>query len=246
MSTKVKLIILISIIVLLIALVVVMSFIGSPKDLSGDIDYKDYNKVIKEEKALVYYGTSSNKTKLDEFSKTYGASISALNPNSLSKSERNTLGLKDGYLYGYKNGKEVYNADFNNLNYESVKELMEKELIKGNYIEVSIDEYEKLIKEKGFNIMFIGRETCSWCTQFKDSIKTAMETENFIIYYIDTDKLGEEGFKRLYATDEYLTKEEWGTPLTFIYKDGKRVGVIDGYKESADLIDVLKENKVLE
>ena len=94
--------------------------------------------------------------------------------------------------------------------------------------------------------MFIGRETCSWCTQFKDSIKTAMETENFIIYYIDTDKLGEEGFKRLYATDEYLTKEEWGTPLTFIYKDGKRVGVIDGYKESADLIDVLKENKVLE
>ena len=245
MSTKAKLIILISIVVLLIALVVVMSFIGGPKDMSGDIDYKDYNKVIKGENTLVYYGTSSNKTKLDEFSKKYDASVSVLNPNSLSKNERVSVGLTEGYLYAYNKGKEIYSTDFNKLDYLAVKDLMEKKIIKGNYIEVTIDEYEKLVKEKGYNIMFIGRETCSWCTQFKDSIKTAMQSEDFIIYYIDTDKLTQDGFKRLYATDEYLTKEEWGTPLTFIYKDGKRVGVIDGYKESDELIDVLKENKVL-
>ena len=245
MSTKVKLIILISIIVLLVALVIIMSFIGGPKDLAGDIDYKDYNKIIERENVLVYYGNSSNKTELDDFSKRYDAKISILNPNGLSESERKSINLKEGYLYAYNKGKEIYNTDFNNLGYEAIKDLITKKIIKGNYIEVTIDEYEKIIKAEGFNLMFIGRETCGWCTQFKDSIKTAMESENFIIYYIDTDKLGEEGFKRLYATDEYLTKEEWGTPLTFIYKDGKRVGVIDGYKESSDLIKVLKENKVL-
>ena len=245
MSTKVKVIILTAIIVLLIAIVVVMSFIGSPKDMSGDIDFKDYNKVIKEENTLVYYGANSDKTKIDELKDRYEAKISILNPNSLSKSEASSLGLKDGYLYAYSKGKEVYSTNFNEMNYKGIKELISKKMITGNYIEVNIEEYKELKEAEGFNILFIGRETCGWCTQFKDSIKTAMANNEFYIYYIDTDKLGEDGFKELYQTDEYLTKEEWGTPLTFIYKDGKRVGVIDGYKEAGDLINTLKENKVL-
>ena len=242
MSTKAKVLILAIIAVILIGLVVIIPFVTSPKDKTS-LDLESYNKLIKEDNALVFYGSKSED--LTKFFERYDTEISVLNPSSLSKSEVNTLGLKEGYIYAYSKGKEIYNTDFNSMNYKTTKEMIEKKLIKGNYIEVTLNEYKELVKAEGYNIMFVGRETCSWCDKFKESIKTAMNDNNFYVYYIDTDKLQESDYNELYATDEYFTKEEWGTPLSFIYKDGKRIDVINGYVESSELIDTLKKNKVL-
>lgn len=243
MSKKGKIVLISSLILLgaLIALIIVMSFIGTPKDMSGDINYEEYNEVIKEDKALVYYGESEKD--MEDFTEKYG-DVSVLNPNTLEDSEKKTLNLKDGYLYVYEKGKEVYNTKFSDINYKTIEEMMKKKYITGNYIEVTLDEYKELVKAKGYHVMFVGRETCSWCTKFKEAIKDANQDEVVIVYYIDTDKLTS-GFDELYATDEYFESEEWGTPLTLIYKDGKRIDVINGYVESDELIDTLKKNKVL-
>ena len=245
MSTKLKVLILAVIAVLVVALVVVLAFVSSPKEGASSIDYKDYDKLIKKESSVVYYGEDSKENEVKEFSETYGVEVSILNPKDLSKSEIKSLGLKDEYLYFYSKGKEVYNFDFASKSYKNISELMNKNLIEGNYIEVNLDEYKEIIKSDGYNLMFIGRETCSWCQQFKESIKTALKDNNFNIYYIDTDKFAQDEYDKLYETDSYLKDEEWGTPLTFIYKDGKRIDVINGYVESAQLVETLKKNKVL-
>lgn len=245
MSTKGKVLLLSILAFLVIVIIVVIACISSPKEGVGSIDYKDYEKLIKKENTFVYYGEGINQKEIKEFSETYGVDISILNPKDLSASEVKSLGLKNDYLYVYNKGKEVYNVDFNSKKYEIVKQLMSKNLIEKNYIEVSLSEYKELVKNDGYNVMFIGRETCSWCNQFKQSIKEGLKENEFYIYYIDTDKLGESDFKELYATDSYLTEEEWGTPLTFIYKDGKRIDVINGYVDSKGLVEALKKNKVL-
>lgn len=245
MSTKLKIIILSVIAVLVVALVIVLAFVLSPKEGITSITYKDYDKLIKEENSAIYYGKNSDKNEVKEFSETYGVEVSILNPEKLSKSEVKSLSLKEEYLYFYSKGKEVYNVNFASKNYKTISELMSKDLIKGNYIEVNLDEYKEIIKSDGYNLVFIGRETCSWCQNFKESIRTALEDNNFAIYYIDTDKFSENQYSELYETDSYLKEEEWGTPLTLIYKDGKRIDVINGYVESDALVETLKKNKVL-
>ena len=95
--------------------------------------------------------------------------------------------------------------------------------------------------------MFIGRETCSYCTQFKESINEAMQDYDFMVYYIDTDTFSDDNeFNELIATDSYMSENEWGTPLNLLYKDGKRVDVLNGYVEASELIEFLKEHKVVE
>ena len=244
MSTRTKVIILAILAVIVIGIVIALAFIATPKEGVGDIKYKDFDKLIKKDVAI-YYGKESKKKGVKDFSETYNVEISVLNPDDLSKSEIKSLGLKDEHLYFYSKGKQVYDLDFYLVNYKKVKELMDKGLIERSYIEVNLSEYKEIQKSKGYNVLFIGRETCSWCGQFKTSINTALQNNNFNVYYIDTDKFTQEQYNELYATDSYLTEEEWGTPLTFIYKDGKRIDVINGYVEASALVDTLKKNKVL-
>lgn len=243
MSTKAKVIFLSIIIFILILVVVLIPFLFGSTNLNGNISYKDFIKAKDGENSFIYYGTVKEKETLDTFKERYDTSIGVLNPKSLKDNEKKSVDLKENHLYIFNKGKQVYDEEFS-FSYKQIKNLMEKHLIAGNFIEVNIDEYKEIIKSKGTNVMFIGRETCSWCTKFKAEIKTALEDNDFIIYYIDTDKLGG-NYDPLFKTDEYFTKEDWGTPLTLIYKDGKRIDVINGYIGSSELVSNLKKNKVL-
>ncbi len=244
MSTKAKVILLSIFILILILIVVLIPFLAGPTNLDGDINYKDFIKVKKGENSFVYYGTIKDKDKKDTFKNRYDTSIAVLNPNSLKDNEKKSANLTEGHLYIFNKGKKIYDNEFD-FSYKKIKELIEKHLITGNFIEVSIDEYKEIIKSKGNNVMFVGRETCSWCSKYKETIKKAMKDNNFIIYYIDTDKLGN-NFDSLYETDKFFTEsKDWGTPLTLIYKDGKRIDVINGYIEDSELVNNLKKNKVL-
>ena len=94
---------------------------------------------------------------------------------------------------------------------------------------VNIDEYLKLKDSKGFNFMFIGRETCGYCVKFKETIKELHKEYKVDINYIDTDSLDEAGFNKLTSTEEYLQQEQWGTPTSFVYYNGNQIDMISGY-----------------
>lgn len=226
-------------IVLVIGVLLVAAFATGKKSVES-ITMEDYSKISKES-GFVYYGKSSDMDTLKDLANDANIQINFLD----SKKEENK-DLKEGTLYQYKKGKEVYKYTGSLTDYKGKESLMKANIIPRTYLTVNLKEYKEIMKSDGYHFMFIGRETCSYCTKFKDSIKEAMKDYDFMVYYIDTDTFGsEEEFNELIATDSYMSEEEWGTPLNLLYKDGKRINVLNGYVDADELVKFLKNNKVI-
>lgn len=235
MNKTVKTILLVA---LVLGVLLIAAFATGKKSVES-ITLEEYKNVIKKE-AIIYYGKDDSNLK--DIAEKYNLNIKFLD----STKEKNEE-LKEGTLYVYKKGKEVYSYDEDLNSYRLAEGLMKRDLTKRTYLTVTLDEYKKLKDAKGYHFMFIGRETCSYCTKFKESINKAMQDYNFMVYYIDTDTFeGEDEFNELIATDSYMSEEEWGTPLNLLYKDGKRVNVLNGFVEADELVQFLKDNKVVE
>ncbi len=228
-------------VVLLVAGVLVLAGLANGKKAVETITLEDYKKISTGD-GFVYYGSSKNMKDVQDIAKDYNLTISFLDSD-----ENENNDLKKETLYGYEKGKETYkyNGDFDS--YKFAESLVEKGISLKEHVTVTLDEYKKIMNEKGYHLMFIGRETCGYCTQFKESIKEALQDHNFIVYYIDTDTFrSEDEYDELIATDKYMSENEWGTPLSFLYKDGKRIDVLNGYVPADELIKFLEKNKAVD
>lgn len=231
--------------VLLIVAVVVVICVGAFATGKSNapvesISIEDY-KALSEGNGFLYYGSNENMSSVENVADNYNISIKFLD----SKANK-TADLKEGTLYKYENGKVTYKYTGELSGAKFVDSLAKAGIAAKSYTTVTLSEYKKLIKADGYHFMFIGRETCGYCTEFKKSIEEAMKDYNFMVYYLDTDSLkNEEEFNELIATDSYMSENEWGTPLNLLYKDGKRIDVLNGYVSADELIHFLKDNKVV-
>lgn len=219
--------------------VFVFALLVSGKQTIEMIDYDEFSEISSGD-GFVYYGSKEAKETLKEIANDSGIQVGLLDSSEF-KSEK----LKTGTFYQYKDGKLVYEYTGDINSYKFKEELMEEEILAKSYITVSLDEYKDIIEEKGYHFMFIGSEQCSYCTQFKDSIKESLVDNDYKIYYIDIASLSEDEYNELVATDDYMSENKWGTPLNLLYKDGKRVAELNGYVSSDELVKFLKENKVI-
>ena len=231
----------IGIILLLVVGVLLLASLANGKKAVKTITLEEY-KTISSGNGFVYYGSGTNMSLIEDIAKTYNLEI-----NFLDSDKNENQDLKENTLYEYKKGKESYKYSGDFDSYKFSESLVEDGIHLKGHVTVSLDEYKKIKEAKGYHLMFIGRETCGYCTQFKDSIKEALQKYNFIVYYIDTDTFQtEDEYNELIATDKYMSENEWGTPLSLLYKDGKRIDVINGYVSAAELVDFLEANKVVE
>ena len=230
--------------ILIVVAVFLLAFLVSGKEAVEVISYKDYME-IKDSEGFVYYGSKDEEETLKTFADSAGIEISILDPEDLSKSEAKSVDLKEGSLYLYENGENVYTYDGKINQYNLVSAFMEEGLIEKTYISIGLDEYLDIIEEDGYHFMFIGSDTCSYCTEFKTSINESLEDYDYNVYYLNLDNLTTEEMNTLYATDDYFTENEWGTPLSFLYHDGERVTELSGYVDTETLVSFLKENKVI-
>lgn len=232
--------------VLLIVAVVVVICIGAfatgkTRIPVENISFEDY-KSLAEGSGFLYYGKNKNMSSLENVADNYGISI-----KFLDSTENKITDLKEGTLYRYENGKVTYKYTGELSGIKFIDSLAKAGIAAKSYTTVTLSEYKKLIKADGYHFMFIGRETCGYCTKFKKSIEEAMKQYNFMVYYLDTDSLkNEQEFNELIATDSYMSENEWGTPLNLLYKDGKRIDVLNGYVSAHELIHFLIDNKVVE
>lgn len=224
--------------ILIVVAVFVFSFLVTGKKSADIISYEDYTKIV-EKGGYVYYGKKENQETLKQIADDSDIEIGILDSDS-TKTEK----LKEGTFYKYEDGKVKYKYTGDVQSYKFKKYLAENGIY-NSYITVSIDDYEKIIKEDGYNFMFIGSEQCGYCTKFKESIKESLKDYNYAIYYIDIASLSENEYNRLAKTDKYMSENEWGTPLNLLYKDGKRVKELSGYVPTEELNKFLKENKVI-
>ncbi len=226
-------------ILLVVGVLLAVALIPGKKSVE-EITNEDLAK-IKKESGLVYYGKSDDLESVKEVVEAGKVKLYFLDSSKESNKD-----LEEGTLYLYKDGKETFKQKGDLTGYKAQESMMDAGIIPRSYLTVNLKEYKELMKADGYHFMFIGRETCSYCTQFKESIKEAMKDYDFMVYYIDTDTFsGEDEFNELVATDKYMEEEEWGTPLNLLYKDGKRVNVLNGYVDATELVKFLKNNKVI-
>lgn len=107
-----------------------------------------------------------------------------------------------------------------------------------------VDAFNKSFESKTEEIVYLGRPGCSHCIAFKPVLQKVIADYDLSYLDINTDELGE---KRL---NDILKKlgmdtETFGTPTTVIVKNKKVVDTLMGEVSEEDLIDTLKENKVI-
>ena len=146
-----------------------------------------------------------------------------------------TLGVSKMYYNDNANQKANSNESEYNTNYD---------------VSMFTEIKAKDIKNKTKNsteVIYIGRETCSWCTAFLPALWQAQEEFEYTTLYIDLAKiidftkekftlLDEESYNLLTKLNgdgyENYMKEYFGaTPMVLIIKDNKIIGASTGYSE---------------
>ena len=248
MNKNVKIILGIVLGVLLIVGLFFLSSLAESKNFK-EISYNEYQNLIKESgNYVVYIGNKDSdalKT-LKEFTSENNVQVKYVISSNLTTEERQEVfsGDETEKLIFINKGKEdTYTSDFSK--FSLTNEFINQNILENTLVEVDIDNYLKLIKSKGNHIVFIGRETCSWCQKFKPNMKSAAKDYNITLYYIDTDKFIGEDWNKFKESEKYLTENEWGTPLTLLYKDGKLIDVLNGYVEETGIYEFLLKNGVI-
>lgn len=248
MNKSVKIIIGVVLGVLLIVGLFFLSSLAESKNFK-EISYNEYQNLIKESgNYVVYIGNKDSdalKT-LKEFTSENNVQVKYVISSNLTTEERQEVfsGDETEKLIFINKGKEdTYTSDFSK--FSLTNEFINQNILENTLVEVDIDNYLKLIKSKGNHIVFIGRETCSWCQKYKPVMKSAAKDYNITLYYIDTDKFIGEDWNKFKESEKYLTENEWGTPLTLLYKDGKLIDVLNGYVEETGIYEFLLKNGVI-
>ena len=90
---------------------------------------------------------------------------------------------------------------------------------------INTNKFNDLAKSKGTNIIYIGRDTCSGCTEVKPILEEVLKSNNLKAYYYDTDKAKNKEYDNF---KECINNFEVETiPLIICYKDGKEVDRFD-------------------
>jgi len=210
------------------------------------ISYEDYKDKSTSNETYTFY-TGNNEEEIETLKKIaedYKIKMYYIDQESLNEKEKEELKKKSS-LYTTTDGKETFSYKGNYKEYQIIKSLMNQNIIEDDYIEIDINDYLSIVKEKGYQFIFIGSSSCGYCTNFKPEIKAALQEYNANIYYLDVSKLSNVELQQLYSSDKYFTENEWGTPLNLLFKDGKRINVLNGYVPKDELVNFLKKNKVI-
>ena len=95
--------------------------------------------------------------------------------------------------------------------------------------EVTLDEYLDLVKKDEKTIILVARPTCSYCEAFAPILSEAKDDLGLTVNYIDTDKFTQDDWTTFNDSLDYLSENEWGTPLTMIVQNGEVIDTNNGY-----------------
>lgn len=113
-----------------------------------------------------------------------------------------------------------------------------------NQKQKTMDGYMSAIDKKGTNLIYIGREGCSYCEQFVPILSELASTYNFKYTYVDTDNITGGQLSEV-INKLGVDYESFGTPTIAVTKDGKNVDNNIGALDREGLFSFLQENGVI-
>lgn len=108
------------------------------------------------------------------------------------------------------------------------------------------EEFTTNFTSENEEIIFIGREGCSWCQLFRPIFDYYSKKYEISYTYIDTDKLVKRDFNKI-LKDINVSSDDFGTPLVVFTKNGEVVETINGYVDERKLLEIFQgQNLVAE
>ena len=125
------------------------------------------------------------------------------------------------------------------------------------YTIIKPSDIEKESKDKTI-VLWIGRQSCGYCTMFEPYFRKAANNYGIKAYYIDLATMIEFNAPQAYITDEeqfgilsnlkgegkwdgFASENVGGTPLTLIIKNNKVIGGLSGYADTDTVMKVFKD-----
>lgn len=174
---------------------------------------------------------------MKEFANNNSLKFRYIYAEDLTDEQREKL-LKDKNNNALYFDDKVYNGSFTGA---AVKEyLMEEEVIDKAYVEITMADYTRLLKEKEYFVAVIGRTGCSFCSKYQPVMNEIIKSTNLMMYYVDISKFADEDHTTLIESASYLKETNWGTPTTLVFKKGKFVEAFSGYAEKEEIMKFLK------
>ncbi len=102
-----------------------------------------------------------------------------------------------------------------------------------------VEEVENAFAKKENTLVYLGKETCSYCALLDPTLKEFAQEYKFDYKYIDTEKAKAKLNNILKKFNQ--EPETFGTPYLAVVKDGKIVKEQNGYAEENELFAFLKE-----
>lgn len=130
----------------------------------------------------------------------------------------------------------------NELYVEEEKVVETVTLQEAGFNELSLERYMELITSSEKNIILVARPTCSFCEKFSPILKQAADELKLTINYINTDEFSSDDWNTFSNSLEYLSTEDWGTPLTLIVQNKEVIDSNNGYVELESIKSFFKEN----
>lgn len=93
-------------------------------------------------------------------------------------------------------------------------------------------------------LVMIGRDNCGWCQLFKPTLDFMSESFDFDYIYVNTNELTSSGLSKLLKSIN-VSRDEFGTPLTVLVKDGEVIDSLNGFTDENDVLDFLKEYNIV-
>lgn len=209
---------------------------------------------------LAFFGTGTSKYEsitFDEYKNIKGNNVVYIGDENKVMDSLKAIKLDSKYTLSYLDYSKLTKAEKKKVSSESIeiiKDGKKKDTYKFNAFDlkkkdkkkklkqVDAEKYVKLAEKEGLHFMFVGSETCGHCLNFKETLKQFFNDYKMNVYYVDLASASEDEYNMIVDSDEYFTSEEWGTPTSIIYYNGKKLNVISGEVDLETLVDEVNNN----
>ena len=111
--------------------------------------------------------------------------------------------------------------------------------------QITYSEYENFVDNGEAFIVVIERAGCSYCIQYMPIVEEVAKEKKIPLYYIDTDTLSEDEFNLLSSENNYLKRNNWGTPTTLFMLGDRVLDNIPGYVDKDTLLSFIDGKVVM-
>ena len=111
--------------------------------------------------------------------------------------------------------------------------------------QITYSQYKEMVDNGDAFVVIIERAGCKYCQMYMPIVEEYVKEKKIAINYIDTDTLTEEEFQELSTKNNYLKRNNWGTPTTLFMLGDRVIDAIGRYVEKSKLEEFFKDRVVM-